>query len=125
MEKILSLMLFSFLIVGIVDAKCPPGMKLCGTTILFDLCCPLPMGVCCSDLVHCCPHGYECDLDHQRCNKKNNTQQERPVVGAKFGLKQCGGSVWCAQNDDCCKGENGAWQCCRHFSKNYVYGLQL
>jgi len=24
-------------------------------------CCPLPKAVCCSDGVHCCPHGYKCE----------------------------------------------------------------
>ena len=30
-------------------------------------CCPMPQAVCCSDLKHCCPSGYRCDLSAGTC----------------------------------------------------------
>uniref|UniRef100_A0A914MC22 Granulins domain-containing protein n=1 Tax=Meloidogyne incognita TaxID=6306 RepID=A0A914MC22_MELIC len=30
-------------------------------------CCPAEKAVCCSDHLHCCPHGTECDISEARC----------------------------------------------------------
>jgi hypothetical protein len=35
-------------------------------------CCPYIDGVCCSDGDHCCPNGYECNLEKLHCDKNSS-----------------------------------------------------
>uniref|UniRef100_A0A8D1EN03 Progranulin n=1 Tax=Sus scrofa TaxID=9823 RepID=A0A8D1EN03_PIG len=35
-------------------------------------CCPLPNATCCSDHIHCCPHGFVCDPVKKKCFSKEN-----------------------------------------------------
>ncbi|CAF4816775.1 unnamed protein product, partial [Rotaria sp. Silwood1] len=58
------------------DVLCPDGEMLCsdGETCCqlqrgSYACCPLPDAVCCSDYSHCCPHGYKCNIELNRCEK--------------------------------------------------------
>ncbi|CDW56182.1 Granulin [Trichuris trichiura] len=50
-------------------ASCDEGDTCCLTTHDRYGCCPLPQAVCCSDKLHCCPHGTRCDVKHNRCVK--------------------------------------------------------
>jgi len=40
--------------------ECDGGETCCKRASGDYNCCPLPMAVCCADLVHCCPNGYTC-----------------------------------------------------------------
>lgn len=51
---------------------CPDGLKCsdystCCKTPNGYHCCIYPKAVCCSDLAHCCPHGFLCDSATQMC----------------------------------------------------------
>ncbi|XP_022079850.1 granulins-like isoform X8 [Acanthaster planci] len=48
---------------------CPDGNTCCKLASRQWGCCPLPNAVCCSDGIHCCPHGYTCDTASGRCQK--------------------------------------------------------
>ncbi|CAF0820953.1 unnamed protein product [Rotaria sordida] len=55
---------------------CPDGEMLCShdeTCCQLQsgkyACCPLRDAVCCSDYVHCCPYGYRCQIDLNKCQK--------------------------------------------------------
>ena len=41
-------------------AYCPDGNTCCRLPSGQWGCCPSPNAVCCSDRLHCCPHGYTC-----------------------------------------------------------------
>ena len=59
--------------VGVNNIVCPGGSECldyetcCPVTGGGYGCCPLPQAVCCSDLEHCCPCGYRCDLTSDTC----------------------------------------------------------
>uniref|UniRef100_A0A5S6QDD0 Granulins domain-containing protein n=1 Tax=Trichuris muris TaxID=70415 RepID=A0A5S6QDD0_TRIMR len=52
-------------------ATCDDQDTCCLTTQGRYGCCPLPHAVCCSDKLHCCPHGMRCDVRHNRCIEKD------------------------------------------------------
>ncbi|XP_015909871.2 progranulin [Parasteatoda tepidariorum] len=104
-----------------VVRECPPLTTECFSCPLFDLCCPLPFAECCDDIIHCCAHGYECDLQNMRCNKKNNTGIysrifKREASTVDLGMKHCGDKTWCPELDECCRNKNGGWDCCQAVS---------
>ena len=43
--------------------QCPKGSTCCKLPSGTYGCCPLEKAVCCSDNIHCCPHGYVCDVE--------------------------------------------------------------
>ena len=51
------------------DEKCPVNNTCCFTDGIHNTygCCDELNGVCCGDYVHCCPHGYKCDLSKGQC----------------------------------------------------------
>uniref|UniRef100_A0A6B0VG21 Putative low-density lipoprotein receptor n=1 Tax=Ixodes ricinus TaxID=34613 RepID=A0A6B0VG21_IXORI len=48
---------------------CPGETTCCVTPSGTYHCCPFAFGVCCSDLRHCCPQGYTCDVSTQTCKE--------------------------------------------------------
>ena len=57
--------LFIFLIKLCLNTDCQdgtvcPGSQKCCATKDGTNCCPYSNGVCCSDMKHCCPSGYNC-----------------------------------------------------------------
>jgi len=50
-------------------SSCPDGSTCCALNAQNSSfgCCPYIDATCCSDYVHCCPSGYQCDLVHQQC----------------------------------------------------------
>ncbi|KAG0440665.1 hypothetical protein HPB47_016228 [Ixodes persulcatus] len=48
---------------------CPGDTTCCKTPRGKCKCCPRASGVCCSDLTHCCPQGFTCDLGTQSCRR--------------------------------------------------------
>ncbi|KAG7282759.1 hypothetical protein CRUP_029967, partial [Coryphaenoides rupestris] len=56
------------------DVRCPDNVTRCSdqTTCCAMVngsygCCLMPNAMCCSDHIHCCPEGYNCDLVHSKC----------------------------------------------------------
>ena len=41
-------------------SECPDGSTCCKLSSGGYGCCPAPKATCCSDEIHCCPHGYTC-----------------------------------------------------------------
>ncbi|KAF7636446.1 hypothetical protein Mgra_00004034 [Meloidogyne graminicola] len=62
------------------EVICPDKNILVQNIILVVLldygCCPAENAVCCSDHLHCCPHGTECDIIESRC-VISNFQKEK------------------------------------------------
>ncbi|CAF1420698.1 unnamed protein product [Adineta ricciae] len=52
------------------SSSCPDGSTCCQLQSGDYGCCPLEDAVCCSDHLHCCPHGYTCDVEHSRCKQQ-------------------------------------------------------
>ncbi|CAG2110257.1 unnamed protein product [Medioppia subpectinata] len=90
-------------------------------------CCPYDSGVCCSDLLHCCPHGTRCDLIHKECvrqtnrlidsNDSTNTPKERMrLIGFEAmnvtRIVCPGGRYVCPDNNTCCHTSASKWGCC-------------
>ncbi|XP_013878176.1 granulins [Austrofundulus limnaeus] len=63
---------------------CPDGTTCCKTQQGSWGCCPLPQAVCCSDRIHCCPHGSSC-TGQGSCirNSKLNWSNWNWVLGNK------------------------------------------
>nr|UVE15942.1 progranulin precursor L [Lethenteron reissneri] len=62
---------------------CPDGTTCCQLPQGQWGCCPLPLAICCSDFVHCCPSGYTCDLAQASCIKKPHFLTWAPKAPAK------------------------------------------
>ncbi|CAB4039617.1 Hypothetical predicted protein [Paramuricea clavata] len=74
-------------------------------------CCPFPNAVCCSDGVHCCPHGSTCTSTS--CQKGSHVTQlfkKKPAIQAK--VVQCNATAFCPDGNTCCRLEGGQWGCC-------------
>ncbi|XP_041931842.1 progranulin-like isoform X4 [Alosa sapidissima] len=46
---------------------CPDGTTCCLSPYFGWGCCNHPLAQCCSDGIHCCPHGYYCDSTSTQC----------------------------------------------------------
>ncbi|XP_068189747.1 progranulin-like isoform X2 [Antennarius striatus] len=100
-------------------------------------CCPHPNAVCCSDLKHCCPSGYNCNLYEEVCEKQNQPWMQIPMLAKKAPGKhvqsapdpqehetnyipeqqrssvvRCDAYYVCPDFTTCCKGPTGHWACC-------------
>ncbi|XP_070566957.1 multiple epidermal growth factor-like domains protein 6 [Ptychodera flava] len=77
-------------------------------------CCPLPEAVCCSDHLHCCPHGTTCDVSHSKCNSGDFSMPWMEKTAAiRVGDVVCpDGQSHCPDGNTCCKLTTGQWGCC-------------
>ncbi|XP_040909998.1 progranulin-like [Toxotes jaculatrix] len=103
-------------------------------------CCPYPNAVCCTDLAHCCPSGFRCNLITQMCEKEDQLWIKTPMVkkeGAeepspsilslspfqelknnhvpdqkKSSIVHCDYYYTCPTGTTCCRHPKGAWFCC-------------
>ncbi|XP_041811444.1 progranulin-like isoform X2 [Chelmon rostratus] len=103
-------------------------------------CCPYPNAVCCSDLAHCCPSGFSCNLATQMCEKQNQPWMNIPMVGKeaaeepsspvraastlqepednhvpdqqRSSVVYCDSYTYCPDGTTCCRHPKGAWFCC-------------
>ncbi|XP_044191685.1 progranulin-like [Thunnus albacares] len=125
---------------------CPDGNVLsdlstcCMTTDGYRAC-PYPNAMCCSDLEHCCPSGFQCNLGTQMCEKVNQPWMNIPMVKKEASEKPstllipvsplqelknnldqkqrsdhlCEHGLKCRFGQTCCRGEgDNAYFCCRH-----------
>ncbi|XP_034456565.1 progranulin-like isoform X1 [Hippoglossus hippoglossus] len=130
------------------DITCPDGTvckddnTCCMTTNGYS-CCPYPNAVCCTDLIHCCPSGYSCDLAAQMCEqqgqpwmkipmrKKEAAEEPASLVlpvsplqeltnnhvpeASKSSVVYCDGYHTCPDRTTCCRHPTGVWFCCPYF----------
>ena len=96
------------------QSECPDGNTCCKLSSGQYGCCPLPNAVCCSDMLHCCPQGYTCDVSAGTCTKQDQAipfftkiQATKPKnVVCPDGQSQC------PDGDTCCKLSSGQYGCC-------------
>nr|XP_057902958.1 granulin 2 [Doryrhamphus excisus] len=50
-------------------------------------CCAYPKAVCCSDLAHCCPQGFHCNLTTQSCERGPKSWKDPPLLTRKAALE--------------------------------------
>ena len=100
------------------QSQCPDGSTCCKLSSGQYGCCPLPNAVCCSDYIHCCPHGYTCDTAAGTCNKEGDTsipmvkkEPAKKVENVKNVICPDGKSE-CPDGNTCCQLESGKWGCC-------------
>ncbi|XP_047465155.1 granulin b [Mugil cephalus] len=98
---------------------CPDETTCCQMTNGTYGCCPMPDAVCCSDHIHCCPAGTQCDLQHSTCVSAVQGDVEMITAVArqesterKVHAVPCNDSVACADGNTCCKSPGGQWACC-------------
>ncbi|XP_026155924.1 progranulin-like isoform X2 [Mastacembelus armatus] len=130
------------------SVKCPDGKTCSDSSTCCKSnhgysCCLYPKAVCCSDLVHCCPSGFRCNLDTQMCDKVNEPWMRVPMVKKeaaeessavippespgqelesnhvpeeeKSSVVFCDFDHYCPSSTTCCKHPTGTWFCCPHY----------
>ncbi|XP_008293592.1 granulin 1 [Stegastes partitus] len=129
--------------VALCDVRCPdgnrcPDLTTCCLTARGYQCCPYPKAVCCSDLAHCCPAGFRCNLATQQCQKADQPwlsipmaekeaaeEPSSPVLPViplqesenvpeqvKSTIVHCDNYYHCPDGTTCCRHPKGAWFCC-------------
>ncbi|XP_029953604.1 granulin b [Salarias fasciatus] len=104
------------------ESVCPDQTTCCQMANGTYGCCPMPSAVCCSDHVHCCPAGTQCDLQHSTCVSGKGIE---PVTQSMLALERlerwrlspgrsvpCNDSVACGDGMTCCQSVAGQWACC-------------
>ncbi|XP_036794566.1 progranulin isoform X2 [Oncorhynchus mykiss] len=102
------------------STACLDGTTCCKTQEGGWACCPLPQAVCCSDFIHCCPHGKKCNQAAQTCDDPSGSPSEPwlkkvpavPREGKLPGDVTCDPTHVCPDNTTCCKTASGGWACC-------------
>ncbi|XP_022079844.1 granulins-like isoform X3 [Acanthaster planci] len=99
------------------QAQCPSGNTCCRLASGQWGCCPLPSAVCCSDHIHCCPHGYTCDISTGTCSLGEMTlpwfeKTDANVVVPEPNVVCPGGQAQCPSGNTCCRLASGQWGCC-------------
>ena len=96
-------------------SSCPDGYTCCKTADGGYGCCPYPKAVCCSDKVHCCPHGAICDLSQERCKPRSVIGVDGYQIMEKImgNNRICpDGISSCPSHSTCCKLASGDYGCC-------------
>ncbi|CAB4013332.1 Hypothetical predicted protein, partial [Paramuricea clavata] len=90
---------------------CPDGNTCCRSVSGEWACCPLPIAVCCSDRIHCCPNGYTCTSTS--CQKGSHVTEffkKEPAIQAQ--RVYCNATHYCPDGNTCCISVSGEWACC-------------
>ncbi|XP_069111438.1 LOW QUALITY PROTEIN: extracellular matrix protein A-like [Argopecten irradians] len=116
-------------------SECPDNNTCCKLSNGRYGCCPYPDAICCSDMRHCCPSGYTCDLVGGHCKKghlsiplssklsaSKHIKDVNKVKGSSWlvegsmidgPLEICsGGEQACRSGYSCCSNANGTYSCC-------------
>lgn len=87
-------------------------------------CCPFKDAICCDDYEHCCPQGYKCNVQEQKCTKGTqeipfNTQLDSshfyPIKNNSHNYNSIvcpDGISFCPSQYTCCVMDNGKYGCC-------------
>ncbi|XP_041121618.1 progranulin-like isoform X3 [Polyodon spathula] len=97
------------------QASCPGGSTCCKLSTGDWACCPLPRAVCCDDHEHCCPKGYECDVEQQTCVKQGLSipwVTKRPPMKLLSADENVCDEHTCPKEMTCCEMGTGRWGCC-------------
>ncbi|KAK3609314.1 hypothetical protein CHS0354_026234 [Potamilus streckersoni] len=101
------------------EHECPSGNTCCQLTSGQWGCCPLEKAVCCSDHLHCCPHGTKCDVSEGKCIQGEIVTDwfEKTPASKKDNLSVASvvcpdGQHACPDGNTCCKLASGEWGCC-------------
>ncbi|XP_062517534.1 neurogenic locus notch homolog protein 1-like [Corticium candelabrum] len=92
--------------------KCPAGVTCCPTNGLgrsYGCCGDGAHATCCSDYVHCCPHGFKCDLSNGVCRPPNALEMEKSLIVLQPRLKY---DEDCSHNGTYCVMSDGRYGCC-------------
>ncbi|XP_074659411.1 uncharacterized protein LOC141912098 isoform X2 [Tubulanus polymorphus] len=101
--------------------KCPDGQSEChnGETCCRVKsgsygCCPFPKATCCSDQLHCCPNGFNCDLSQGRCTKGSRVvpMLARTPASSLSGVLCPDKHAVCPDGNTCCLIPGGGYGCC-------------
>jgi len=94
------------------DGTCPEGDTCCDVGGGNYGCCPYVGADCCSDLTHCCPKGYTCDLAHGECIKSfgDNLLSHAILEELRSPLDCPAGT--CPTTETCCDLGNAQYGCC-------------
>nr|XP_014341731.1 PREDICTED: granulins [Latimeria chalumnae] len=95
-------------------SECPDESTCCQLPSGQWGCCPFSQAVCCSDKLHCCPHGTSCDVAHSQCLKglsKTPMWSSFPATKRAHDVKYNATSS-CPHLFTSCKGESGEETCC-------------
>ena len=91
---------------------CPRGNTCCELSDGTYGCCPQPNAVCCSDHKHCCPEGYQCDVEKNTCTKAGIEEEvtlQEIVLNVDI---TCPDGSQCPDGDTCCLTTEGHYGCC-------------
>ena len=105
--------------VGKTMVKCHDGSSCAGKETCCKLssggygCCPYEEAVCCSDGLHCCPHGTTCDVKQGTCIRQTDSSGIS-AIWSKVGktMVKCLDGSSCAGKETCCKLSSGGYGCC-------------
>nr|XP_060637191.1 progranulin isoform X2 [Anolis sagrei ordinatus] len=98
--------------------SCPSGNTCCKKDSGEWACCPLDEAVCCTDHIHCCPQGYQCNLAEGTCEKGSGripwaTKTSTISTATSTDMiVQCDIQTACPDGQTCCRLLSGAWGCC-------------
>ncbi|XP_041029341.1 granulin b isoform X2 [Carcharodon carcharias] len=98
------------------NTECPPEYTCMPTSKGFYGCCPLTEATICKDWEHCCPKGYECDLNEAKCKRTGVKEEKLPLVSGVGNLhtaeSELCGNMSCSGGYTCCTSKNFGWGCC-------------
>ncbi|XP_058862565.1 uncharacterized protein LOC117433375 [Acipenser ruthenus] len=104
------------------EHTCPKEMTCCEMRTEKWGCCSVPNGVCCNDQEHCCPQGYQCNMQTSTCERQSLVFpwvfQKAPFYSLSAaspdsrGNDKCDDQHNCSDQQTCCKTAAGTWGCC-------------
>ena len=94
-------------------SSCPDGYTCCKLESGGFGCCPYKEAVCCSDGLHCCPHGTTCDVKQGTCIRKTDSDGISAIWSkVRKAMVKCPDGSSCPENETCCKLASGGYGCC-------------
>ncbi|XP_057682996.1 granulin b [Corythoichthys intestinalis] len=104
-------------------STCPDETTCCQMSSGEYGCCPMPDATCCSDKLHCCPHGTVCNLTAGTCDEPRSgggggvsREPETPSLprpAKAAGANACDERTRCPEGASCCFMKSaGEWGCC-------------
>uniref|UniRef100_A0A4X1THD9 Progranulin n=1 Tax=Sus scrofa TaxID=9823 RepID=A0A4X1THD9_PIG len=103
------------------EVSCPDDYTCCRLQSGKWGCCPFVQAVCCNDHVHCCPTGYQCNIEKGTCDletqwvpwkEKIPASLSRPDLLAMERDVPCDNVSSCPSSSTCCPVTPGEWGCC-------------
>ncbi len=92
--------------------QCPDNKTCCAITSGGYGCCPYERAVCCEDKIHCCPHGYTCNVALGMCTLSDNSVALKMVQPMVNNVQCADEKTYCPGETTCCKLASGQYGCC-------------